>query len=199
MHIQNSKVCTSGNGVKSCHYVLDRASLFFFHFLSPTYTVSILSHTQTLQIIIPVISFSCFVIIGGKGGYSFIEIFPPVIAYLHITQTFVRISFFNILYRLFHQRSCFFVFFESLEGPTSARRSTAFLKTAVLFSFLGPRLSLPSYDRALTLSRSALVGKRTSDRERESLFPVLVNHISVQFPSVLFGNGGMTGVIYHTD
>lgn len=90
-------------------------------------------------------------------------------------------------------------FFDSLEGPTSARRSTAFLKTAVLFSFLGPRLSLPSYDRALTLSRSALVGKRTSDRERESLFPVLVNHISVQFPSVLFGNGGMTGVIYHTD
>lgn len=36
-------------------------------------------------------------------------------------------------------------------------------------------------------------------RERQSLFPVLVNHISVQFPSVLFGNGGMTGVIYHTD
>jgi len=92
-----------------------------------------------------------------------------------------------------------FFFFESLEGPTSARRSTALLKTAVFFSFLGPRLSLPSYDRALTLSRSALVGKGTSDRERESLFPVLVNHISVQFPSVLFGNGGMTGVIYHTD
>lgn len=62
-------------------------------------------------------------------------------------------------------------------------------------------VSLPAASamRALTLSRSVLLGKRESYRERQSLFPVLVNHISVQFPSVLFGSGGMTGVIYHTD
>lgn len=113
-------------------------SVFFFIFscslvLPHTHTVSILSHTETLQIIIPVISFSCFVIIGGKGGYSFIEIFPPVIAYLHITQACVRISFFNILYRLFQQRPCCFL--DSLKGPTSARRSTALSKTAVFFPF----------------------------------------------------------------
>lgn len=68
--------------------------------------------------------------------------------------------------------------------------------------FLGfSAVSLPTAStmRALTLSRSVLLGKRESYRERQSLFPVLVNHISVQFPSVLFGNDGMTGVIYHTD
>lgn len=134
---------------------------------------------------------------GARGVIHSLR-FPPVTAYLHITQAFIRISSFNILYRLFHKRLCgvfFFFFF----GVT--RRSNICLQVdgAFLFSFLGPRLSLPSYDRALTLSRSALVGKRTNDRERESLFPVLVNHISVQFPSVLFGNGRMTGVIYHTD
>lgn len=56
-----------------------------------------------------------------------------------------------------------------------------------------------STKRSLTLSRSVLLGKRESYRERQGWFPVLVNHISVQFPSVLFGNGRMTGVIYHTD
>lgn len=52
--------------------------------------------------------------------------------------------------------------------------------------------------RALTLSRSVLLGEGENYRERQSLFPVLVNHISVQFPSVLFGSSGMTGVIYHS-
>lgn len=75
-------------------------------------------------------------------------------------------------------------------------------ETHCLIPFLGfSAFSLPTASamRSLTLSRSVLLGKRQSYRERQSLFPVLVNHISVQFPSVLFGNGGMTGVIYHTD
>lgn len=46
------------------------------------------------------------------------------------------------------------------------------------FSFLGPLLSIPPRDRALTLSRSALVGKERSDREGEFISCSCESYIS---------------------
>lgn len=122
-----------------------------------------------------------------KPAWFFFLSFPQLV----LIHSFVRFFFFKTMTHLSSLVSNSSSFWERVEFRF-------WYCCLFLFRFsqcLSPSAELSAW--ALTLSRSVLLGKRRSNRERESLFPVLVNHISVQFPSVLFGNGGMTGVIYH--